>query len=769
MDDGTNSNDRLVSRAELAALAGVRRPTITTWAKRHDDFPELVRTSDGDYFRLADALAWLDRRPIAARELAADETAGFTYGQRARQRSLRGDTGLGARTKVPRGADTERTLERLGGRLAMEVRGGVGSAADYLYFLLCLIFLRGRATSRWSELRGISGPSAERIRPDALVHRIGAFTNEALRLQGIPPGAQPAFDRLRPRSTSALLKVIRLCDVLGADAFDQLLHRFATEIRPTSADFFTPGEVALLMAGLVAGEEAVDGPIYDPYFRGGELLRATALIRPSDPPLVRGESPNTQTLRLAGMRLALHGSPAELRPGNGAPWDRLDGPQGFAAAVLLNPPFNAKEMLTRARADESWTFGPPPSYNDNYAWLQYAIASLAPGGRAAVLMPNQAGVSPDRYEHGIRREMVKRGAVEAVIALPPQLFSSTDVAVTLWILRPPTGHPARILFVDAARMGKRERTEQVLPRAAATVIFELYAKRRRLPTGQPQDLAENGRGVMVTIDALQWTNYSLNPADYMDGVQGNDSRYRPERANDGEERAALQARVNRADLQVESLQSLVSRTGSSSALPPHWSRRPLMELCQIQAGPSYGRLGIDERVTDGPVPIVMPRHLRDRRVLATDAAKTTLEMADKLAKFRLRAGDVLCVRSGAQSEPALVGEEQEGWLFGTNLFRLRLSDPECADPAYLLGFLTLPAVLDWLRSRSGGSAVPFISTQSLGQLMVSLPPADEQRHIGSALLAYDEQIAAHRDFILAAASERTTLAERLMEGALTIR
>lgn len=770
MDDGTKPNDRLVSRAELAALAGVRRPTITTWAKRHDDFPEFVRTNDGDYFRLADALAWLDRRPIPARELAADETAGFTYGQRARHRSLRGDTRPDARAKVPRGADAERTLEQLcGPRLATDVRGGVGSTGDYLYFLLCLIFLRGRAPSHWSELHRISTSSAGRIHPDALVRTIGAFTNEALRRHGIPPGAQPAFDRLRPRSVSALLTVIRLCDVLGAYAFDRLLHRFATETRPTSADFFTPDEVALLMAELVAGKGAVGGPIYDPYFRGGELLCATALLRSSNPPPLRGESPNPQTLRLAGMRLALRGSPADLRPGSGAPWDRPEGPQGFAAAVLLNPPFNAKEALTRARADDSWAFGPPPPYNDNYAWLQYAITSLAPGGRAAVLMPNQAGVSSDEQEHGIRQKMVERGAVEAIIALPPQLFSSTDVAVTLWILRPPTGSPASILFVDASRMGKRERTEQVLPCAAATAISELYFKRRHLSTGQPQELAERGQGVIAAIDALRRTSYSLNPADYMDGSLGNASRPRPGRTESGEETAALRDRVNRADLRVDSLPSPVPCTTSSDALPPHWSRRPLADLCQIQAGPSYGRLGIDERVMDGPVPIVMPRHLRDRRVLATDAAKTTLEMAEKLAKFRLRAGDVLCVRSGAQSEPALVSEEQEGWLFGTNLFRLRLVDPECADPAYLLGFLTLPAVLDWIRARSGGSAVPFISTRSLGQLMVSLPPIDEQRHIGSALLAYDEQIAAHRDFVLAAARERTTLAEQLMEGALTIR
>ena len=767
MDNGTGLDDQLVSRSELAALAGVRRPTITTWAKRHRDFPEIVRTSGGDYFRLVDALAWLDRRPIPVRELAADETAGLTYGRRARHQSLRDDIAPLARAEVSQGTDTEQMLERLFGRLAMEVRGGAGSSADYLYLLLCLVFLRGRATSRWSELRRIGQPAAERIRPDVLLRRIGAFTNEVLRLHGIPPGAQPAFDRLRPRSTSALPVVIRRCDGLGTNAFDRLLDRFAAEIRPTSVDFFTPDEVAFLMASMVAGEEAIDGPVYDPYFRGGELLRATALARPAAPPPVRGESPNPQTLRLAGMRLALHGSPAELRPGSSAPWDHLDGSRD-AAAVLLNPPFNAK-ALTRACADESWTFGPPPSYNDNYAWLQYAIASLAPEGRAAVLMPTQAAISPDEQEHGIRREMVKRGAVEAVIALPPRLFPSTDVAVTLWIVQPPTGSPDPILFVDAGQMGNRTRTGQVLPRAAATVISELYANRRHLPTGQSQELAESGRGVMATIEALRRTNYSLNPTDYMDGSLGSASRPRPERTDGCEEPAVLRARVNRADSRVESLRSSVPLGGSSGVLSAHWSRLPLKDLCEIQPGPSYGRLGIDKRIKDGPVPIVMPRNMRYRRVLAAEMETTTREMAEKLAKFCLRTGDVLCVRSGAQSEPALVGEGEDGWLFGTNLFRLRIPDPARTDPAYLQGFLCLPAVLDWIRSRSAGSAVPFISTRSLGQLMVNLPPIDEQRHIGSALIAYDEQIAAHQDFVRAAMSERTTLAEQLMEGALTLR
>jgi type I restriction enzyme M protein len=121
------------------------------------------------------------------------------------------------------------------------------------------------------------------------------------------------------------------------------------------------------------------------------------------------------------------------------------------------------------------------------------------------------------------------------------------------------------------------------------------------------------------------------------------------------------------------------------------------------------------------------------------------------------------------SEPAFVEEQQEGWLFGNNLLRLRITSYDLADPRYLLGFLSLPAVLGWIRDRSSGTTIPFITARTLGHLMVTLPPLSEQRDIGSVLLAFDEQITAHQDFARAAASARTTVAEHLMQGALTLR
>jgi type I restriction enzyme M protein len=200
MGNEAGTTDRLVTRAELADLAGVRRPTITTWAKRHQDFPQPAQSIDGDYFTLASVVAWLDRRPIPAKERSADEPAGFTYGQRVRRRSFGLDDDPPARSAYSEGARSEQTLDRLLGPLATRIRGGAGSQADYLTLLICLVFLRGRAAPQWAELRRITGSATEETRRDRLIWRIGDLTDQALRLKGIMPGVQLRLERLKPRS-----------------------------------------------------------------------------------------------------------------------------------------------------------------------------------------------------------------------------------------------------------------------------------------------------------------------------------------------------------------------------------------------------------------------------------------------------------------------------------------------------------------------------------------------------------------------------------------
>lgn len=761
---------RLVSRTELADLAGVRRPTVTTWAKRHRNFPKPVHSGDRDYFPLASAIAWLDHRQIPAKDRSAYEPPGFTYGERVRRRSSDAGRHNPGHRSSSADAGSQSALDQLLGTLAGRIRNGGGSQADYLTLLICLIFLRGRAVQYWSELRRIATAVPTQIRPEQLVQRIGELTDQALRLHGIVPGIRLTLERLRPRSVGDIAEIVRLCGELNTDAFGLLAARFAAEAKLTSADFFTPGDVALLTARVATADSSTELPIYDPYLRGGELLQAASLIRPiSDPLLLQGETPNRETLRIAGMNLALHGRPATLRLGSSTPWDDLDKPSPMAAVVIINPPFNSRTVLSRNRPDSGWLFASPPPHNDNYAWLQYAIASLSLDGTAAVLMANQALVTLDEREHRIRKEMVERGAVVAIIALPPSLFPSTDVAVTIWVLRRPGDKPDRILFVDARKMSRKTSNGHSLSPDADQLISGLYKRRNLLAEGKPQRLAGGGIAVSADIEALRRTNYSLNPPDYMPGSIEIAVHTPSDEASDILQRlAGHNARVNQLDSQVDKLSTL-RREGFCGDLPSNWTRAPLHGLCEIQAGPSYTRLGRTDRVKDGSVPIVMPRHLRHRRVVAPDAEKTTDEVASRLAKFQLSTNDILAVRSGTMTEPALVERQQEGWLFGSNLLRLRLFDLNAVTPSYLLGFLALPAVLAWIRNQSRGSLIPFITVRDLGQLVVPLPSIPEQHDIGSALLAFDEQIIGHQDFAGAATKARTALAEQLMQGALVLR
>ena len=664
----------------------------------------------------------------------------------------------------------EQVLERLLGSVALDVQVGTGSQVDYLKLLLCLVFLRSCAPGDWSELQEMIRSDADHIGLTELIQRIGNLADNTLRTHGLPPDTATGLDRIRLRSASSLVEVIRLVDQLGSDAFDPLLERFEAEAQLKSADFFTPREVAFLMVRLAVDDTSAGHPVYDPYLRGGELLSAVDSM-PYDPrpQLVMGESPNRDTLQLAWMNLELHGLAAELRLGTGSPWDELEEQRPLAGAVVLNPPFNARRTSTRLRPDSEWPFGPPPPGIDRYAWIQYAIMSLAPGGTAAVLMPNRAGVSTNKQEYAIRKKMVEQGAVQAVVALPSQLFPSTEIGVTLWVVTQPSGGPSQVLFVDARTMSYKTRTRQVLAPDAAELISELYSRRQLLNEGKIELLADGGLALLASIDILRGADYSLNPADYTAGsikLHGNESAARI--AESLHELADMRCQVNEADSRAGALRPF-PRGAVLGDIPLGWSRRPLADLCDIQAGPSYSRLGAEERAVTGTVPVVMPRHLQDRRVIAPDADKVPEELARQLTKFCLASEDILCIRSGTMGEPALVGDQQDGWLFGTNLLRLRIDDRDVIDPPYLLSYLCLPAVMRWIQDRSRGTAAPSISARSLGDLMVTLPPLAEQRAIGSALLAFDQQIAAHREFAQAAERARTKLAEHLIEGALVLR
>jgi type I restriction enzyme M protein len=766
------ARNRLLSRAELADLIQANRATITNWAGRHAGFPRPVRSGEDEYYWLEDIARWGDSRPVHRAELLPGESSGGTYGQRLRRAAAR------SRAAWPSAAETERVrqqeiLDALLGQDAKELLDGVAPDTGYLALLMSIIFLRRCAPAEWRKLHQViaaAGPT--RLSAQQFIRQIGDLADRALRERAVMPGVRAAVDRLKVQSTSGLVSLVSRCEPLGGYAFLQLLDAFAAKSRLGAADSFTPREVACLMARLVAADAATGLPVYDPYLRGGELLRAVMETRdPTDHLRLQGDSPYLHTVPFAGMSIMLHDDrDIEMHQG-GAPWGNPDRRQVAAGAVLLNPPFNLPPGGNPA--DTSWPFGEPPADKSHFAWLQYAVTCLAPGARAAVLMPRHAGTTSDQRQRAIRERMVKAGAIEAVIMLPGRMFPASTANVNLWIVGRGGGSPGQVLLIDATRMLNKSKKGPMLARGAAEQIAALYVKGRTLEPGEVQQLTGGGQAVVVEADAIRDAGFSLSPADYLNGtVRGNPGlRLDPSPTGTSVQGviAALAERAAQAQLRDREVNELLSVVHSTDTAHDR-ARVQLGELCSMKTGPSFSRLGLKERTEQGTVPVVMPRHLRDRRIVATGIDKVSADTASGFGKFQLTPGDILCVRSGRITEPAIVQEDQEGWLYGTNLIRLRIDRPERVDASYLLGFLSLPETQEWIRGQAARTATSSIKTESLKNLAVTCPPIEEQCRIGALFGAIDAQISVHRQmFEEAAAAVRVKVGERLVDGSLFFR
>jgi len=774
MDSQANIGDQLVTRSEIAGLVGLRRPAITNWESRHHDFPKPVRAGGEVYFRLGEILAWLESRPIPRGTLKPDEEQGTTYAVRARKKlSATGpetDPARAAGEYPSAGPHSPEDLHQLLGPLAGRVRGA-GTSADYLQLLASLIFLKAAEPDTWGRLLHAMPSSDDADRAARLLASIGETVDKRLRDFGLPPGMKAAFGGLQPASTEDLAQVVHLCGRLGRTAIPLLLERYEAENKLESNEFFTPEDVAQVMADILLTGAGPGRRLYDPYARGGELLvaaagRVTALAD------VQGDSPHAHTLRLAGMSLFAHGQRAKLHLVAGSPWHARTWPRQVADLIITNPPFNGTSSPGVQRAEEDWPFAPPPPGNDNFAWLQHVFASLAEGGRAAVVMPNSAGTSAHQRERDIRRALVEQGAVECVIALPPKLFTGTPIAVSVWILRKTPRPDDQVLLINAHQMGAVSRGRRTLSAANRAAITQAYLRfRADRDDGRSH---EGTDGLSVAVDAARFDepDYSLNPLDHQI------SRDRRATANSAMAlaSASIETLVERegaartAETQVEQVvKRLLAPGPAGNDLPSDWRLARMRELCDITAGPSYSRLPREVRSNEDGEVLVLPKHLLHGGIDAAGDIRITHELAGRLDKFRVEPGDILCARSGSMGSSALVTKSQTGWVFGTNLLRLRRRKPSSIDSLYLRGYLSLPDVQEWIKGRSEATAIASISASSFGQMEVVLPPLPTQRRIGRALHALDEQVSAYRALVTAAADTRAVLAEHLLSGALTLR
>ena len=237
---------------------------------------------------------------------------------------------------------------------------------------------------------------------------------------------------------------------------------------------------------------------------------------------IYGQESNHTTWRLAKMNLAVRGIGADIRWNNEGSFLRDELKDLRFDTILANPPFNISDWWNASlEEDPRWQYGKPPAGNANYAWLQHILWHLAPNGTAGVVLANGSMSSNQNSEGEIRRRMVEADTVDCMVALPGQLFYSTQIPACLWFLTRTKNQKGwrdrrgEMLFIDARKLGTMvDRTRRELTDADVARIADTYhAWRGEKNASSYEDVP--GFCKSVTLDEVEKHGFVLTPGRYV--------------------------------------------------------------------------------------------------------------------------------------------------------------------------------------------------------------------------------------------------------------
>ena len=310
--------------------------------------------------------------------------------------------------------------------------------------------------------------------------------------------ARQALDKQRLGQLIDLISNIRVGDaesrsrdVLGR-IYEYFLSQFASAEGKKGGEFYTPRCVVELLVEMI---EPYRGRVYDPccgssgmFVQSIEFINAHASGngnggRAYSDISIYGQESNHTTWRLAKMNLAIRGIEGQIAHGDTFHNDRH--PDLKADYILANPPFNVSNWGgERLVDDQRWKYGVPPKGNANFAWVQHMVYHLAPEGMAGFVLANGSMSSGQSGEGQIREKLVEEDLVDCMVALPGQLFYSTQIPACLWFLsrdrdgggnRKFRDRRGEILFIDARKLGRMtDRTHRVLTKEDIDRIAKTY-------------------------------------------------------------------------------------------------------------------------------------------------------------------------------------------------------------------------------------------------------------------------------------------------------
>src|ERR1700682_1915881 len=535
------SKEDLMNLSDVARLAGVNKSAVTNWRDRYQDFPKPVPTSErGIFFKRQAVLDWL----------AANRPDSFKLEQWLWEAACQ----IRGPLDAPKFKDYILPLiflKRLSdvfedevARVAEEL-GDRRTAQKYVDMDHGLVRFYIPIQGRWSFIsdptawRGIE--KAPRNLGEALPDAVRAVSRQNPRLQGVvdavdfnaTAAGQPIVDGDR---LSALVKTLgqhRLGlrdvqpDLLG-QAYEYLLRKFAEGQGQSAGEFFTPPEVARLMARILDPQPGMS--VYDPACGSAGLLIKvyTQLLETRGNPInyhpelpkdvaplkLYGQEINSSTFAMSVMNAFLHDMDASIELGDtirkpafveGRRLQRFD-------IVVANPMWNQDFPEELYRNDNWGRFdrGTPPASSADWGWVQHMVASLKSKGRMAVVLDTGAvargsGNQGANRGGGVRRAFVDDDVIEAVILLPENLFYNTSAPGIVMMFNPAKRHAGQIILINASQLFVKGRPKNELRDDHIAEVADLFEKWETVVR----------RSAVVTTEEVMKNDYTLSPSRYV--------------------------------------------------------------------------------------------------------------------------------------------------------------------------------------------------------------------------------------------------------------
>jgi type I restriction enzyme M protein len=383
--------------------------------------------------------------------------------------------------------------------------------------------------ARWSHLQD-----------NARSPKIGVLIDDAMvAIEGCNPSLKGVLSKDFGRASLDKQRLGELVDLVGSIAvgdresrskdvlgrvYEYFLSQFASAEGKKGGQFYTPRCIVRTLVAVLAPYE---GRIYDPCCgSGGMFVQSEKFVEAHggrlDDISVYGQESNATTWRLAKMNLAIRGITGDLGKHHADSFLNDLHKTLRADYILANPPFNLKDWGAESlQGDARWRYGIPPKNNANFAWMQHMIHHLTPTGQAGIVLANGSMSSNTSGEGEIRKNIVEDDLVDCMVALPGQLFYTTQIPACLWFLsRDKENHSFRdrrrqILFIDARKMGvmtdrtHRDLTGEEIERIAGTY----HAWRGDEGAGEYEDVPGFCRS--VTVEEVAEQGYVLTPGRYV--------------------------------------------------------------------------------------------------------------------------------------------------------------------------------------------------------------------------------------------------------------